>query len=211
MPHSSSAVPPISIRLYFLGPFEIEKRVSDSRGNPAKTTRVQLPTRKLESLLAYLVLNPELHSHEKLAAVFWGDFGDHQARASLRNAFAVLRKYLGNDLLITTRDSAQLNKGFTLWIDAVEFKKQIDSAPQGAVELYRDELPPNFYDDWITLEREEYKNFYIDALLRLAQQFRAQSEYGRAIEFALRIFLLTNDKPKKSSNPEIVMSFSARW
>jgi non-specific serine/threonine protein kinase len=187
MPHRSSAVPLVSIRLYFLGPFVIEEEVSDSRGNPAKSTRIHLPTRKSESLLAYLVLNPEFHSREKLAAEFWGDSGDRQARDSLRNALAVLRKYLGDDLLITTHDSAQLNKGFSLWIDAVEFKKQIDSFPQNAIELYHNELLSGFYDDWIALEREEYKNLYIDALLRMAQQFRAQSEYARAIEFAQRI------------------------
>lgn len=187
MPHSSSAVTPSVFRLCLLGTFEVQKMLSDSGGNSNRTILIHLRVRKSESLLAYLALHPEPHSREKLAALFWGDVSDRQARDSLRNAFAVLRKHLGDDLLIATRDSAQLNQEFPLWIDAVEFKRQIDTTPQSALGLYRGELLADFYDDWIVPKRDEYRDLYLDALLRLTQQFRAQSEYGKAIEFAQKI------------------------
>lgn len=66
-----------SIRLYLLGSFRIES----FGGETAQVIR--LPRRKVEALLAYLVLHPEAHLREKLAALVWGDFPDAQARAGL--------------------------------------------------------------------------------------------------------------------------------
>lgn len=99
-----------SVRLYLLGPFRVER---DSQP-------VRLPTRKLESLLAYLALHPEPHTREKLATLLWGDTPDAQARASLRNALPTLRRYLGDDLLLVDREAVQLNPKSALWVDAAE-------------------------------------------------------------------------------------------
>lgn len=60
----------VSLHLYLLGLFRLE-----SAQGP-----IQLPTRKVEALLAYLVLHPEVHAREKLAALLWGDYPDAQAR-----------------------------------------------------------------------------------------------------------------------------------
>ena len=88
-----------SVHIHLLGPLAIEIHSTDSRGGSAKGSFARLPTRKAESLLAYLILHPESHAREKLAALFWGDMGDAQARASLRNALAILRKHLGDPAL----------------------------------------------------------------------------------------------------------------
>lgn len=50
-----------SLRLYLFGGFRLER----------DGTRIQLYSRKVESLLAYLVLYPQEHAREKLAALFW--------------------------------------------------------------------------------------------------------------------------------------------
>ena len=61
-----------SLRLCLLGAFRIER---DAR-------LIALPARK------------------KLAALFWGDSTDEQARHSLRTALATLRSKLGDDILL---------------------------------------------------------------------------------------------------------------
>ena len=172
-----------AVHIHLLGHLAIEIHASDSRGSPARGRVARLPTRKAESLLAYLILHPESHAREKLAALFWGDMGDAQARASLRNALAILRKHLGDGLLIATRERAQLNAEFPLWVDVWEFQKAIKTTPQDVAELYRGQLLDDFYDDWVVPEREALQRLYLDALLGLCQQMRAQGEHERTIEY----------------------------
>ncbi|HEX7587821.1 MAG TPA: BTAD domain-containing putative transcriptional regulator, partial [Anaerolineae bacterium] len=170
------------LRLYLLGSFRVERN----------SQPIHLPRRKVEALLAYLVLYPQTHSREKLASLFWGDFADRQAFKSLRTALPILRRELGDRLLLVDRESVQLNPAFPLWLDVREFEKQAatflsDTSANPAsvnLQLYAGELFADFYDDWILPERERLHRLYLETLARLIQQYRAQSEYERAIEFA---------------------------
>jgi DNA-binding SARP family transcriptional activator len=114
------------LRLYLFGHFRIE----------SETRPVHLPTRKVESLLAYLVLRSEDHTREQLAALFWGDVTDTQARASLRNALAILRRQLGEELLVTDCDTVQLNPAFP-WVDALRFRVQATQFPSALARPQR--------------------------------------------------------------------------
>src|ERR671927_1501814 len=87
------------LRLYVLGHFRLERA--------GKV--ISLLTRKIESLLAYLVLHPEPHSREKLAALFWGDVGSQQAYTSLRTAIYQLRKRIDPEIVVADREIIQLN------------------------------------------------------------------------------------------------------
>lgn len=97
----------LRLRLNFLGTFRIEL---DGK-------LVQLPRRKTEALLAYLVLHPHAQARERLAAIFWGDTSAHAARRSLRVELSALCKILGDDLILADRDHAQINPAFPLWVD----------------------------------------------------------------------------------------------
>ncbi len=181
-------------RLYLLGSFRLESATTGARG-VRDAQRISLPTRKIESLLAFLALHPESHAREKLAALIWGDSTDEQARNSLRNALSVLRRQTDDDLLLVDRETAQVTPYFPLWVDAIEFKRQADAllaSPAPALdeidlELYRGDLLADFYDEWISSEREQYRLLYQDVLMRQTQVARGQSEYARAIEFAQMI------------------------
>ena len=55
----------------------------------------EIPIHKGRALLAFLALNPgEVVARSKLADLLWGDCGDTQAKASLRQTLSVLRKAL---------------------------------------------------------------------------------------------------------------------
>ena len=77
-----SPMPALVLKL--LGGFE----ASLGHGPP-----LPLPTKTGQALLAYLALTPELrHSRDKLAVLLWEDRAEPQARTSLRQTLAVLRK-----------------------------------------------------------------------------------------------------------------------
>jgi len=63
---------------------------------------IHFHTRKVESLLRFSRCIPRRIRAKKLAALFWGDVSDEQARVSLRVALSTLRKELGDDLMLPT-------------------------------------------------------------------------------------------------------------
>jgi predicted ATPase/DNA-binding SARP family transcriptional activator len=213
---SSATTAAIRFRFYLFGVFHIE-----SERGP-----VRLPRHKVESLLAYLLLHSEKHSREKLAALFWGDFPDAEARHSLRTALTTLRTYLDPNLLLTDRETIQFNPNYPVWIDVVEFQKQLDlnsqlsdlevsvlsdqaatSRLQSAIRLYQGDLLVDFYDDWILLERDQYRVRYLEVLLRLTQEMRTRSEYEQAITLAQQV--LASDLTNERAHQHLMFCFVA--
>lgn len=82
---------------------------------------MQLPTKKIGALLAYLGMSRDYTaSREELAALLWGGSTDQQARQSLRQALALLRKELPSEVLFTDTKIVRLDPAS--WsIDAREF------------------------------------------------------------------------------------------
>jgi DNA-binding SARP family transcriptional activator len=161
-------------------------------------------------LLAYLVLHPGSHAREKVAALFWPEVPDASARASLRNALSTLRRDLGRQLLQTDRETLQLNPGFPIRVDVLEFQalatRFLDAPGPDpcAVDLdvYVDDLLIDCYEDWVSIEREALRGLYLKTLLELTQQMRSRSEYQRAVEFAERI--LDSDRANERAHQHLM-------
>ncbi len=195
-----AAMAQLPLHLYLLGSFRIERGARP----------IHLSTRKVESLLAFLALHPEEHPREKLAALFWGDSTDEQARGSLRTALNLLRAELDERLLRASRETVQFNPDFALVTDAREFEKIGDSAIsnlQSLLSLYHGDLLPDFYDDWVLPERERLRALYLAALLRLIQHFRSESKYERAIEWARK--LLATDPANEKAYQHLMFCYAA--
>src|SRR5690349_11666843 len=139
-----------TVQLSLLGPFLLKV---DERP-------IRLPTHKGEALLAYLALHREVHSREQIASIFWGDSPQELARRSLRTALSSLRKELGEDFVISDRETLQLNPEFLLQVDVHQMEKQAREVSAGNSQAYIDpslyggDLLKDFYEDWILEERE---------------------------------------------------------
>lgn len=194
--------------LYLFGSWRLE------RGGES----LHLPTRKAESLLAYLELHPGAHAREKLAALLWGDVGDEQARGSLRKALTHLRAVLGDEALFADRQSIQLDPAYPLWCDVREFERvsktrvwaSLDTVNETCTQLtalYRGDLLADFYDEWVFAPRQECREQLLDSLLALTQEFRAHSEYSRAMETALRVLEL--DRANERAHQHLIFCYIA--
>lgn len=104
------------LRLRLLGRFSVV--VPDGESRP-----IQLSTRKAGALLAYLGMSRDYTAgREELAALLWGDSSDPQAKQSLRQALALLRKELGPAQLFTA-DATAVQLDPSQWsIDARDFE-----------------------------------------------------------------------------------------
>ena len=188
-----------AVRLYLLGPFHVE----------GASGPVHLSRRKTASLLAYLVLHPEPHLREELAALCWGDSSDERARHSLRTSLADLRHEFHDDLLFLEGETVQLNPKFPVWADALEFKRRLLAGAQleQGVSLYQGDLMSDCYDDWVTPEREHYRGLYLEALMQLAQDMRASGQYERAIAYAQKI--LAQDPASERAHQHLMFCYLA--
>ncbi|MCB0164875.1 MAG: hypothetical protein KDI79_11655, partial [Anaerolineae bacterium] len=190
-----------SFRLYLFGSFRLE-----SERQP-----IRLPTRKVDALLAYLALHPQPHSREKLAALFWGETTDAQARASLRNALPALRRLIHPELLLADRQTVQLNPAYPLWVDIREFETMLSPSSiahiQPLIALYQGDLLIDFYDDWLVPERAYYRTRYLETLLHQTRELRAHGEYSQAIAIAQT--LLTVEPTSETAHQQIMACYLA--
>ena len=121
---------PVCVRV--LGGFELIGAGGDS---------LTLSGRKSRALVALLALPPGLGwSRERLTAVLWGDREEELARGSLRQALAELRRLLGDQALVTDRDTVAFDPA-AVTIDAAEFCALCAASQwEQAALLYRGDL-----------------------------------------------------------------------
>ncbi len=81
---------------------------------------VGLQSRTAEALLIYLACQPKPFSRHYLAEFFWEERDPEQSATNLRVVLSLLRKKVG-DHLIVTRHTVAFNHGAAHHIDAAEF------------------------------------------------------------------------------------------
>lgn len=151
----------MSLKIFLLGQFNLQ--VNDLSLN--------VPSRPAQSLLAYLVIHPGVeHRREKLAALLWPETPESNARSYLRQALWRLRKtFAGSplswqDYLQIHDISIRFKEQSDYWLDADQLTapqefQSIESMIE-VIKLYKGELLPGFYDQWIVLERDRISAAY---------------------------------------------------
>ena len=157
-----------------------------------------LPTRKAEALLAYLVCQRRPFGREVLADLLWDDRPQDQALANLRSILSSLRKSLGDHLLVT-RQTVAFDHQSNYWLDLERFAEQVAlvaqtdgaarlAALQTAVDLYRGDFLDGFYlreslgfEEWAILERERYQRTAVTLLWHLIDLTMLEGDYIAAL------------------------------
>lgn len=156
---------------------------------------------RLQSLLAYLVLHrsaPQDRSH--LAFLLWPDSTEARAHSSLRKLLHQLRQALPDldHFLHADRQTLywQPDADYTWTFDIQEFEQAISQATEAqntttrrqALErvqhLYRGDLLPSCYDEWILPERDRLRLLFIQATERLITLLEQERDYDAAIRAA---------------------------
>ncbi len=187
-------MPTLHIRL--LGDFNL--LYSDQQVTSLNTTR-------LRSLLAYLVLHRDVpQQRQHLAFLFWPDATEAQARNNLRQLLHQLRQalpaveqFLSADTHMVHwhpitpfhLDVAEFEQALTL-ADAVARRNDqhaLQDALEQADSLYRGELLPGCYDEWILPERDRLRQRHLQVLEQLLRLFEVQGDNVTAIRYAQRL------------------------
>ena len=119
-------------------------------------------------------------TRERLAGLLWGDRPDEQARSSLRQSLAALRKELddADEAILQVKDDTVRLCAATVGVDVAAFLKsgqadEIESLREAA-RLYRGELLSDFgsrdegFEGWLSIERAQLRQEAIRVLEKLA-------------------------------------------
>lgn len=162
---------------------------------------------RLQSLLAYLLLHrqaPQARQH--LAFQLWPDSSESQARTNLRNLLHNLRQQFPDpeQFLVTTNLTLQWREDAPATIDVDQFMAHyvaageaearrelaaVRSNLEAALAVYKGDLLPGNYDDWVVARREELRQRHHDCLFRMLAILEQEGDWRGAISFGQRLLL----------------------
>ena len=180
----------VSLQIDMLGGFEMRL----ASGAP-----LEFGQRKAQAILAYLSLAPDYAvPRARLVNLLWSERGEEQARSSLRQALAALKKGLREAEQMpfeSGRETVAL-LGAHVAVDAFEFERLAESDDtadlEAAAALYRGDLLDGFeiaempFQEWLDLERTRFREMALTVLHALTARYEALGDFERAIEAARR-------------------------
>jgi DNA-binding SARP family transcriptional activator len=205
--------PSARIRVRLLGRLELT-REGEAAG------AIKLSTRKAGALVAYLAMrSDQTASREELATLLWGDCSESQARQSLRQALASLRKELqGSEFFISDNETVRLQPDLWL-IDAREFEELTKSANAAdldrAAALFGGEflsghnnIGEEAFDEWLRAQRQRAQL----SASRLCETYAARPGLVRDGERAIAVVerLLALD-PLREDCQRVALTLYARY
>jgi DNA-binding SARP family transcriptional activator len=162
--------------------------------------RVPIPlTRQCATALAYLAATRgQFHSRDHLIECFWPDAGGPRGRANLSSAMWRLRRTLEPEaiLLVHPLGDIGIDRAAPVHLDSELFEKNLAPAfatKEGALsaaalrtllqalELYRGEYMPGWYDEWVLAERERLHALHVRAQMRLLEHYSAAADIEAAL------------------------------
>lgn len=177
LPHQDTVV----LHLQFLGGFHA---TDNGRAIAA------LQSERMQFLLAYVLLHRHTPlSRQQVAFTFWPDTTDAQARHNLRTLLTRLREALPemDQILAIDAQNIQWRSDAPCTSDIGEFEQALACGNvRRASELYRGDLLPTCYADWIANDRERYRVRYIEALAQAVTEAEAQHDFVNALHYAQR-------------------------
>lgn len=147
---------------------------------------------KLQALLALLALDPgRPATREALADQLWPAAPPGHARRALSDLLYRLRRALGAGWLRSEGDLVSLRAGPDLWVDVEAFSllaaRGEAAADLAAAELYRGELLPELFDDWLIARRAALHERLTACLLRVGASAEASGALDQALAAYQRV------------------------
>lgn len=184
---------------------------------------------RVQSLLAYLVLHrsaPQNRSH--LAFLLWPDSTEAQAHTNLRQLLYHLRQSLpdADQFLSASKQSLQwlpTHADGTFTLDIQEMEQALAQAEQAeqrqdmitmrqaleqVLHLYRGDLLPSCYDEWVVPERDRLRQVFLQAAERLIALLEVEREYSTAIQAAQQ--LLRQDPLHEATYRQLMRLYALR-
>jgi DNA-binding SARP family transcriptional activator len=168
-----------SIALRLLKGFELVKDGSS----------VALPL-NAQRVVAFLALQERSVPRTYVAGTLWSDSSEQRSSASLRSCLWRIGR-VARGLVETTKSQVRLAPDVVVDVHRVSrfAHAQVDGAPFAPAEVKEreltDDLLPGWYEDWVLLERERFRQLCLHAMEQLCSRLAAEGHFASAIEAGL--------------------------
>jgi DNA-binding SARP family transcriptional activator len=144
-----------------------------------------------QRLLALLALHPAPLRRAYVAGTLWPETSEERAHANLRSALWRVHR-IGRDLVEASGPCLQLGGSVEVDLRASEAAARRvlggDSADVDGVDLAMlldGDVLPDWYEDWVLLERERFRQLRLQALDSLCERLTRAGRLGEALEVGL--------------------------
>lgn len=185
-------------QLFLLGGFEL------AHGGRSFTDSL---SPRMKELLAFLALHAERPlPRRQVAFALWPETTDGQAQTNLRQLVHRLNQRLPFlNRYLALEGSLAWNMDAGVYVDLLAFARGLEEgeialrdgevekgieALERAIAVYRGDLLPNCYSEWVAPYRDLWRNRFAAALQVLITSLVERGEYGRAIPYADRLLAL---------------------
>ncbi len=147
-----------------------------------------------QRLLAMLALRDRAVMRGAVAGTLWPEYSEHHAHSNLRSALSRLSELSRDAVLVTPLDlclvegvMVDIRESRVLAHRLLDPGASLSEADLGpaAISVLADDLLPDWYDDWVLLEAEEWRQLRLHALEALADRLTVHRRFGVATAAAL--------------------------
>jgi DNA-binding SARP family transcriptional activator len=147
------------------------------------------------ALLAYLALEPEVHSRDELTALLWGEYPEERAKASLRQALTHLREAVphairADRMTVSLADAVECDVATFLRLARESPREAADYPIPRFLEGLRLRRSPAF-EEWADATRATLLRRYSDVLAAVSREALATCRWQDAARYAERWVALT--------------------
>lgn len=154
------------------------------------------PPYRTYGLLTFLLLKERLPiRRERLGGLLFGDLPREKARGRISDYIWQIKKYLPGFPLTTSIENVGLDRQF-IWVDVNAFRDEVnkpnDPLNERFLDLYQGDLLPELYDEWVLVERERWRSYYLRGLRVLINNLLDAKKIDKAL---LRMERLLREEP----------------
>ncbi len=156
-----------------------------------------LGSHKAEAILIYLAVRGGTCNRNILATLLWPDSSESQALTSLRVDLTVLRKYLG-DYILVSRDSVAINPRSQVHLDVLDLEsKLLKGDMDAALDIYQGDFLQGFsirdsleFEDWCRIQQERINGKVTNVLHSAISRAIETEEYKKGQFYVQRLLEL---------------------
>ncbi|HSI81490.1 MAG TPA: BTAD domain-containing putative transcriptional regulator [Solirubrobacterales bacterium] len=197
----SSGAGPDGVGLALLNGFELR----------AAGERVELPA-SAQRLLAFLALQHRPVQRVYVAGVLWTDSSEERSLANLRSTLWRLRRPARP---IVTAHAGLLQLPAEVTVDVEQLARLARDILEGRIEcaqakiesLLEGDLLPDWYEDWVVMERERLRHLRLHALEALCVRLAQAGNHWYAIEAGLAA--VRADQLRESAHRALIEAYLA--